>query len=283
MTLTSTMALLDQANAAGYAVPAFNVIGLEHAEAIVRGAEQERAPVILQISQNAIAYHFGAVAPIAAACRVLAETAAIPVALHVDHATSMALCEAAVAAGFSSLMWDEAASALDENVRNVRIFVTWAHARGVAVEGALGVVGGKDGLETSEEGLTDPERAGWYVTETGVDSLAVSVGTTHGMTRQTARIDLDRISALHAVTTVPLVLHGSSGAPDADLAEAARRGISKVNLATRLNAAFTGAVRQELAAKPDLVDLRKYLSTGRDAVIAVVREQLVLLGTSGRE
>ena len=282
MALTPTVDLLRRAQAAGYGVPAFNVIGLEHAEAIVSGAEDERAPVILQLSENAVKYHFGAIEPIGRACAELARAATVPVALHLDHATSAELCERAVAVGFSSVMLDTSDLPLAENARQTAELAAWAHGRGVGLEAALGVVGGKDGVSTSDEGKTDPATARSYVAETGADALAVAVGTSHSMTEQTARIDLALVSRLRAAVDVPLVLHGSSGVPDADLAEAVRRGIVKVNLATQLNQAFTAAIRRCLAADPAVVDPRRYLGEARRAVTDVVRDRLRLLGTAGR-
>jgi fructose-bisphosphate aldolase class II len=149
-------------------------------EAIVRGAEAEESPVILQLSQNAVRYHFGRLEPIGAACRELAAAAAVPVALHLDHATDTGLCERAVAVGFGSVMLD-APGAADEAASAVADLVAWTEPRGVAVEGALGVVGGKDGQVTSHDGMTEPGAARDYVAATGVAALAVAIGTTHGM------------------------------------------------------------------------------------------------------
>jgi len=280
--LATTMDLLPAAREGRYGVPAFNVIGVEHAEAIVRGAEAERAPVILQLSQNAVAYHFGAVEPIGAACRELARAATVPVALHLDHATSRDLCERAVRVGFGSLMYDVATASFEANARAVRDLGRWAHLQGVGLEGVLGVVGGKDGLVAADKRLTDPNLATRYLAETGVDALAVAVGSSHGMVERTARLNLDLVAALRAAVAVPLVLHGSSGVPDADLAEAVRRGIAKVNLATQANAVFTRAIRDYLAADADIVDPRPYLSAARYAVIALVRDRLRLLGSTGK-
>ena len=148
MPLVSMIELLRSAREDAYGVPAFNVIGIEYAEAIVRGAEVERAPVILQLSQNAVNYHFGAVEPIGAACRAIADGATVPVALHLDHATSRDLCERALRVGFGSVMYDAATSSLEENTCRVAELASWAHGRGSSLEGALGVVGGKDGLHT---------------------------------------------------------------------------------------------------------------------------------------
>lgn len=265
-----------------WGVPAFNVIGLDHAEAIVEGAEAERAPVILQISQNAVRYRRGAVAPIATACREIANAASVPVALHLDHATTLELCQQAADAGFGSIMFDASTSAPDRNRARTAEAVAWAHARGLSLEGELGIVGGKEGAVTSAEGMTDPAEAADFVAETGLDALAVAVGTTHGMTDRRARLDLERIAAIRAAVDVPLVLHGSSGVPADTLAEAIRRGITKVNLATQLNQAFTGAIRLYLGDHPEATDPRAYGEAGRAAMREVVRATSRIVGASGR-
>jgi fructose-bisphosphate aldolase class II len=281
--LARTQDLLETAMRATppYGVVAFNVIGLEHAEAIVAGAEAERAPVILQVSQNAIRYRGGAIEPIAAACRELAAAASVPVALHLDHATTHELCVRAADAGFSSVMFDASTAATERNVARTAEEVAWAHGRGLSVEGELGVVGGKEGAVTTIEGMTDPEAAAAYVAATGVDALAVAVGTEHGMTERRAALDLDRVAAIRAAVAVPLVLHGSSGVPAETLAEAVRRGITKVNLATQLNQALTGAIRAYLDEHLPVTDPRKYGEPGRAAMGEVVRATIRLVGASG--
>lgn len=281
MALSTTVELLRRAQAERYGVPAFNVVGLEHAEAIVRGAELERAPVILQLSENAVRYHFGAVEPIGRACVEIAGAATVPVALHLDHATNQALCERAVAAGFSSVMLDTSDLPLAENSRRTAELAIWAHRHDIAVEAALGVVGGKDGAETSGAAMTDPAAARSYIAETGADSLAVAVGTSHYMTEPTARLDLSLLAQLRDAVDVPLVLHGASGVPDADLVAAVGCGAVKINLATYLNNAFTGAVRGFLATDGAVVDPRTYLGAARQAVIEAVRDRLRLLGGGG--
>ena len=283
MTLATTLDLLTAARAAGGAVAALNVVSLEHAEAIVAGAERAGAVVILQVSENTVAYHGGRIEPIGRACAALAETAGVPVALHLDHATTRGLAERAVAVGFSSVMIDTSELPIDEHTRLTAEHAAWAHSadRGAALEAALGVVGGKDGLTTTVDGLTDPDAARAFVAATGVDALAVAVGTSHHMATRTASIDLDLIARLRAAVDVPLVLHGSSGVPDDDLVEAVRRGITKVNLATQLNAAFTGVLRDTLAAAHDALDPRPALAAAREAVAAVVADRLHLLAGAG--
>jgi fructose-bisphosphate aldolase class II len=263
------------AASAGHGAIAFNVIQLEHVEAVIAGAEAARAPVIVQISENAVRYH-GALAPLARAVLSAAENARFPVSVHLDHATSVPLVYEAVALGFSSVMFD--ASTLDYagNVKATAEIVEFCHRFGVWVEAELGEVGGKDGVH-APGARTDPAEAAAYVDATGVDALAVAVGTSHAMLTRDAELDFALIGALHAAVPVPLVLHGSSGVSDAGLAKAVARGMTKINIATHLNKAFTAAVRDQLAAHPALVDPRAYLGAGRDAVTAEITRLLRIL------
>lgn len=280
MSLAPLSQLLDQARSAGFGLGAFNAITLESAEAIARAAEGASAPVILQVSENAVRYH-GEIEPLAAGCRLIAEAASVLVALHLDHATSADLCYRAVDAGFGSVMLDLSALPYDENVASTAELVDWAHARGICVEAELGVVGGKDGAH-APGARTDPDAAADFVARTGVDALAVAVGSSHAMTVRTAAIDLDLVARLREAVPVPLVLHGSSGVPDEVLAQAVRRGITKVNIATLSNVAFTAAVRAKLEGDPALVDPRRYLSDGRLAMEKEVARMIELLGGKGR-
>jgi ketose-bisphosphate aldolases len=280
MSLVSTVELLRAARQAGYGVGAFNVITLECGEAIVTAAERAGSPVILQVSQNAVTYH-GSLEPVAAACRALAEASRVPVAIHLDHATSRELCVRAVAAGFASVMLDASNRPWGDNVRLTTETAAWVHERGAALEAELGVVGGKDGIH-APGARTDPDDARRFVEQTGVDALAVAVGTSHAMLDRSARIDFELIERLRATVPVPLVLHGSSGVSDEDLAEAVRRGITKVNIATQMNQAFTSAVRAHLERDAAVVDPRRYLASGRDEMAAAVAAKLRLFGSAGR-
>jgi fructose-bisphosphate aldolase class II len=259
--------VLGSAHADRRGVAAFNVITLEHAEAIVAGAEAAGRPVILQLSENAVRFHGGAVAPIAAAMVAVAQGAAVPAALHLDHVEDPALLRAAATAGFSSVMFDASCAADEDNVAATHDAAAWAHRNGLWLEGELGAVGGKDGVHEPGPG-TDPAAAAAYVARTGVDTLAVAVGSSHKMTERSARLDHERIAALREAVDVPLVLHGSSGVPEDELERAVAAGICKVNVGTLLNVAMTGAVRATLAADPGLVDPRPYLAAGRDAMAA---------------
>jgi fructose-bisphosphate aldolase class II len=267
MTATSTADLVTAARAAGRGVAAFNVITLEHAEAITAAAEAAGLPVILQVSENAVAFHGGRAAPLLAAAVCLAGTAAVPVAVHLDHVTDEDLVRAGADAGISSVMYDASALPYEQNVRATARIASWAHSRGLWVEAELGAVGGKDGAHAPGV-RTDPDEAAAFTAATGVDALAVAVGSSHAMTARTARLDHALIARLRAAVPVPLVLHGSSGVPDGELRRAVLSGMVKVNIGTALNVAFTSAVRERLAGDPAVVDPRRYLRPAREAMTA---------------
>jgi fructose-bisphosphate aldolase class II len=279
--LVSTAELLTVAAKRGVAVGAFNVITIEHAEAIVDGADRAGQAVILQISENAVRFHGGRPAPIAAAAHAIAESSGVPTSLHLDHVTSADLLHLGPECGFSSAMFDASCLAYAENVAATRAAAEFAHLRGMWLEGELGQIGGKAGppLDAHQPGArTSPLEAATYVWDTGIDALAVAVGSTHAMTHQATRLDHDLIAQLREALQVPLVLHGSSGVREEELVRAARGGIAKINVGTALNVAFTQAVRDELAQSPDLVDPRKYLGLAREAMATVVARYLRLLG-----
>ncbi|MGW5053379.1 class II fructose-bisphosphate aldolase [Actinokineospora sp. NPDC004072] len=257
-------------------VGAFNVIQLEHAYALVEGASRAGAPVVLQISQNCVRYH-GSLEPIALACLAIARSADVPVAVHLDHIESTDLVGEGIALGIGSVMFDASRLPYAENVAATRDVVRQCHAASVFVEAELGEIGGKDGVH-APGARTDPAEAAEFVAATGVDALAVAVGTSHAMTTRDAVLDLDLIAALRAAVPVPLVLHGSSGVPDDALAAAVRAGITKVNIATHLNKVFTAQVRAALGSGESVVDTRRYLGPARDAVAAEVARLLGVLG-----
>jgi fructose-bisphosphate aldolase class II len=273
--------LLLPAHADGRAVGAFNVIGIEHAEAITAGAERAGSPVILAISQNCVTWH-GSLGPIAAAALALARAATVPVGVHLDHATAADLVAEAIDLGIGSVMFD--ASALDDaaNLTATAEVVRAGHARGAWVEAELGAVGGKDGVH-SATARTDPAEAERFVAATGVDALAVAVGTSHARPTRDATPDLELVRRLRAAVPVPLVLHGSSSVPDEGLTAAVRAGLTKVNIATQLNRVFTSAVRDRLAGDQLVVDPRRYLGVGRDAVADEVARLIDVLRRGARD
>jgi fructose-bisphosphate aldolase class II len=273
---TPTGIIVAEARAAGGAVGAFNLITVEHAEAIVTGAEAAGTPVVLQISENAVRFHHGRLAPIAAAARSIAGSAAVPVGLHLDHVTSDELFDQAAGNGFGSAMYDASTLPYHANVAATADAVRRGHDRGLWVESELGEIGGKDGAHTPGV-RTDPGDAAGYVAATGVDALAVAVGSSHAMHARTARLDHALIGRLRDAVPVPLVLHGSSGVPDDELLRAVRAGMAKINIGTALNSAFTHAVRSALGDDATLVDPRRYLTTARSAMAETVAQALRLL------
>ncbi|HEY3479165.1 MAG TPA: class II fructose-bisphosphate aldolase, partial [Streptomyces sp.] len=219
---------------------------------------------------NAVKFHGGRPEPLLAAAAAVAAASSVPVSLHLDHVESEDLLRAAVAAGVSSVMFDASKLEYTENVRATARNVAWAHARGVWVEAELGEVSGKDGAHAPSV-RTDPDEARAFVAATGVDALAVAVGSSHTMPTRAAVLDFALIARLRAAVSVPLVLHGSSGVGDADLARAVRAGMTKVNISTHLNRAFTEAARGYLGQHPDVADTRRYLGPARDAAANEVR------------
>lgn len=283
MPLVTAGELLKEAEAGGYAVGAFNCNNMEIVQAIVAAAEAENAPVIMQASQGAIRY--AGIDYIAAMARLAAGRARVPVALHLDHGTSFEQVVQCIRAGFTSVMIDGSRLPLAENVALTRRVVEVARAVGVSVEAELGKIGGaEDDIAVSEREavLTDPEEAGIFVRETGVDCLAVAVGTAHGRYRGVPKLDFPRLEKIRSAVQIPLVLHGSSGVPDEAVREAIRLGVRKVNIDTNIREAFVAAARRVLEADPGEIDPRKVLAPAREAAVAVIREKIRVFGSANK-
>jgi len=277
MTLVNLAQVLEPARRVGRGLAAFNVIQIEHAEAFAAAAEKVSLPVVMQISENCVRYH-GSLAPIAAATLAIADACHQPVVVHLDHAEDAGLVEEAVRLGLTSVMYDGSRLSDGANRAETRRVVELCRAHGVSVEAELGEVGGKDGVHAPGV-RTDPGEAARFVADTGVDALAVAVGSSHAMTERTAQLDTELIAALRHSVPVPLVLHGSSGVADEGLAAAVRAGMTKVNIATHLNQVFTRAVLDRLENAPT-VDTRKYLGAARDAVADEAARLMRLLATA---
>jgi fructose-bisphosphate aldolase class II len=278
MPLVTTAELVRDAGSRGGGVAAFNVITLEHAEGVVAGAQRSGRPVILQVSENTVKFHGGRIRPLAAALAALASEAEAQVGLHLDHAETADLWREAATAGYSSIMVDCGSLPYEQNVAITADATKRLHAQGLAVEAELGYVGGKDTQAASAHApgvRTDPQQATAFIAATGVDALAVAVGSSHAMTTQTAELDLDLIAALRGAVPVPLVLHGSSGVRDNTLRAAVRAGIVKVNIGTALNVAYIGALREALS---DKADPRPPLNAARTAVADAVAHLLDVVG-----
>ncbi|HOX28515.1 MAG TPA: class II fructose-bisphosphate aldolase [bacterium] len=282
MALRTNKELLDHAKANGYAVGAFNVNNLEQVIAVLETAEEEKAPVIIAITEGAIKYagetFFFKAAP------VMAADAKIPASVHLDHGGKFANIVKCVKGGFSSVMFDGSSLPFEENAGMTKKVVEVAHPVGISVEGEIGHVGGKEGGVDggNDEILTDPAEAKRFAEETGVDSLAVAVGTVHGMRTQTAKLDLGRISAISSVVAVPLVLHGASGVPDEVFDEVIARGIHKINIGTELQKSFSTAMRQFAGDNPKIIDIRKLFRPAIDGMKESVRTKIRLFKSNGK-
>lgn len=265
--------IVEGVRGSGFALGSFNAVNLETAQAIVRGAEAERAPVILAISHNAARY--GGLNELGAIGRSLREQAHVPVLLHFDHAESMDMARRALDVGFESVML-ETDSEADEG--NLASFVEEVHDRSALCELEYEIVS-KGARRGQRRG--SPADVAAFVERTGCDLVAVDLGTEHKQTVKSSTLDFDRLHALSKTVPVPLVLHGSSGVTHKELQRAAKEGVGKVNVATELMMAYTSAARDRLA-DPDLHDPRAYLGNAREAMISRVRTLLRVLGSSGR-
>ena len=271
---TSEKLVAEKANSST-AIGAFNVILLEHAEALVLGAEKSQLPLILQISENCVKYH-GALKPISVATIAIAEASTLPISVHLDHAESEELVKQALDLGYDSVMFDGSKLGYKENVQASQRMRTLCDSYGATLEVEIGEVGGKDGVHAP--GIrTKPAEAKDFANETGTNLIAVAVGSSHAMSTRDASLDFQLIRDIAAEVKIPLVLHGSSGVSDADLQEAVRAGMRKINIATHLNGIFTDRVRAELDKNPSLTDPRKYIGLSRDDVSDEVARLLKLL------
>ena len=278
--LVELRAVLADAQAAGYAVGAFNVYNLEGAQAVVAAAEEARSPAILQIHPGALR-DGGAV--LLHLCLAAARGAAVPVAVHLDHSPTHAAMATALAAGIGSIMADGAGRPYAENVAFTAAAVALAREHGAAVEGELGLLSGtEDGLTIEERAakLTDPNQVADFIAATGIDALAVCIGNVHGPYRSEPRLDFDRLAAIRQATALPLVLHGASGLPPEAIQRSIALGVCKFNVNTEVRAAYLAALRQRLA--DEAVDLPDLLRAAVVAMRAVVAEKLALFGSVGR-
>jgi len=283
MALVPMSCLLEQASKGGYAVGAFNTNNLEIVQGIVQAAEEMESPVILQASQGAIKY--AGLDYIVAIVRAASEQVKVPVALHLDHGTSFEQAVQCIRAGFSSVMFDGSKHSFADNIAKTLEVVKVAKPTGVSVEAELGKIGGtEDDITVSdrEASMTEPGEAKEFVQRTGVDALAVAIGTAHGPYKGEPKLDFERLQQIRNVVDVPLVLHGASGVPEEAIKRAVKIGISKINIDTNLRQAFTAAVVQVLKEKPEEFDPRKLLGPAREALKEVVKEKITLFGSAGR-
>ena len=279
--LVNMKEILKKAQAGHYAVGFFNAVNVEMARAVIETAEEMNAPVIVGTAE--VLLPAMPLERVAEYLIPMAKKARVPVAVHYDHGLTFSKCMEALRLGFTSIMYDCSTAGFRENLSGVAEMVRICHAMGATVEGELGHVGDNEGagkLEKPSDYYTDPGQAASFVRETDVDALAVAVGNAHGDYRFPPRLDFGRISAIAAVTGIPLVLHGGSGLSDADFREAAQRGVCKVNIFTDLDkAGKEGAAQGLRAGAGTLMQLIPYEIA---AMKAVVREKIALFGAAGK-
>lgn len=283
MSLVPVAELLLRAQKEKYAVGAFNCNNMEIVQAIVAAAEAEHSPVIVQASQGAIKY--AGIEYISALTRLAAEKASVPVALHLDHGTSFAQVMQCVQSGFTSVMIDGSKHPLEDNIALTNKVIEAVRQLGISVEAELGKIGGtEDDISVSQRDalFTDPAEAQRFVEETGVDALAVAIGTAHGQYKGIPKLDFERLAKIRERVSVPLVLHGSSGVPDEAVREAIGLGVCKVNIDTNIREAFVLAARQVLEGNPKEIDPRKMLGPAREAATMIIRGKIRVFGSAGK-
>ncbi|NLY42652.1 MAG: class II fructose-1,6-bisphosphate aldolase [Clostridiaceae bacterium] len=275
--------ILDKAHKEGYAVGAFNINNMEILQAIIEAAEEEKAPVIIQTSEGAIKY--AGIDYLSTMVHLAARKASVPVALHLDHGTTYSTIISCIRNGYTSVMIDGSHHPLDENIAVTKEIVKIAHACGVSVEAELGRLGGvEDNISVDEKDamFTDPDEAVRFVKETGVDYLAIAIGTAHGKYRGEPKLDFERLDTIKKLLNMPIVLHGASGVPEDAIKKAVSLGINKINIDTDIRVAFTEGVRSVIINKPEEYDPRKLCAPAKENMKKVVKEKMRLFGCSGK-
>ncbi|WP_342513561.1 class II fructose-bisphosphate aldolase [Sporosarcina sp. FSL K6-1522] len=281
MALVTGDRILQHAKQNGYAVCAFNVENMEMVQAVIEAAEETGSPVIIQTSANTVKYahmdyYFGMV-------QAALKHATIPVAVHLDHGDGTELALQAIRAGYTSVMIDASKQPFEENVAKTAAVVEVCKPIGVSIEAELGNVGGKPGdTDFGASGYTKPLEAKAFVERTGVSSLAVAIGTAHGVYKGEPNLDLNLLAELKRTVDVPLVLHGASGLSEQDVRQCIEKGISKINYATELRIMFTEAVKEYFNLEDDFVDPKKFTGYAREKVKEVAKEKMITCGSNGQ-
>ena len=283
MPLVNLKYLMDRAEEGKYAVGAFNCNNMEIVQAIVEAAVEENSPVIIQASQGAIKY--AGLDYIVALVKTAADSADIPICLHLDHGTDFNQVKDCIDRGFSSVMYDGSKHPLEENIRITNEVLALAKAKNVSVEGELGKIGGtEDDVHVDEKDAmyTKPEEAKYYVDKTGVDALAIAIGTAHGQYKGEPKLRYDILEEIEKLIDTPIVLHGSSGVPDESIRKAIERGVRKINIDTNIREAFVKGVHQAIEANPEEIDPRKILGPAKEEMKNIIKEKIRLFGSSGK-
>lgn len=283
MTLVTGKELLAAAKKGNYAVGAFNCNNMEIVQAIIAAAEAEKSPVIIQASQGAIKY--AGLDYIVGLVTTAAKNSKIPICLHLDHGTDFQQIVQCIARGFSSVMFDGSKLPMEENIAVTKKIVEIAAAVGVSTEAEIGKIAGTEdevSVDEREAMLTEPAEVAYFVEKTGVDSLAVAIGTAHGQYKFEPQLDFDRLAKIRSLVDIPIVMHGSSGVADADVQKAISLGVRKVNIDTNIREAFVQGIKAAMAKNPQEIDPRKLLGPAREAMTAIVREKIRVFGSGGK-
>ncbi|WHE08598.1 class II fructose-1,6-bisphosphate aldolase [Thermoanaerobacterium thermosaccharolyticum] len=281
--LVTGIELLKKANEEGYAVGAFNTSNLEITQAIVEAAEEMKSPAIIQVSEGGLKY--AGIETISAIVRTLATKSSVPIALHLDHGTDFNNVMKCLRNGWTSVMMDASKLPLEKNIEVTKNVVTIAHGMGVSVEAEIGKIGGTEDNVTVDEreaAMTDPDEAYRFAKETGVDYLAISIGTAHGPYKGEPKLDFDRLKKIKEMLKMPIVLHGASGVPEADIRKAVSLGVNKINIDTDLRQAFAARIRELLKEDGEVYDPRKILGPCKEAMKEVVKNKMRMFGSEGR-
>lgn len=278
--LVSGKQILDEANLKYFAVGAFNVNNLESLQAVIAAAEKKHSPVIIQTSEGAIKY--AGLEYLSAMIRLAAQKASVPVALHLDHGTSYDVIMKCIANGWSSVMIDASKFDLETNITLTKEIVKVAHACGISVEAELGRLSGNEdqiSVDQKDALFTDPDEALYFVKQTNVDSLAIAIGSAHGLYKGKPQLDFERLKTIKSLLKMPIVLHGASGIPDDDLKKAISLGVNKINIDTDLRIAFKNGCKYILDTKPDVFDPRIICGNAREFMQKVVEEKISIFYT----
>ena len=281
--VVNTKEMLLRAQKEGYAVPAFNIHNLETIQVIVETAAELGSPVILAGTPGTFSY--AGRDYIQAIVEVAAKKYQVPIALHLDHHETLEDIRASVELGTKSVMIDASHHPFEENVKIVKEVVDYAHANGATVEAELGRLGGQEDdlvVDEADSFFTDPKAAKEFAEKTGIDSLAVAIGTAHGLYAAEPKIDFERLEQIREVVDIPLVLHGASGIPEADVRRCIELGCTKVNIATELKIPFSSHLREYLVQHPEANDPRKYMEPAKAAMKAVVAEKIKMCMSNNR-
>lgn len=281
--LVTSAEIMEHANKHGYAVGGFNISNMEVLQGVIAGAEQENSPVLIQTSQGALKY--AGVDYLAEMVKLAARKTKVPVALHLDHGTDFALIMACITSGWTSIMIDGSHHDLEGNIKVTQEIIKMCHAVGISVEAELGRLSGiEDNISVSEKDsqYTHPDEAVTFVKETDVDLLAIAIGTAHGKYAGVPKLDFDRLAEIKKRVGIPLVLHGASGIPEADIKKAVSLGVNKINIDTDLRQAFADGVSNTFKTKPTEYDTRTLCGAGRKAVADATAQKIRMFGSTGK-